>query len=264
MTLQENNAIAILDLKRKSFDKIVSLGFKDHSAAGNPLDASDRDGPGNTTAINIANWPVLGMYQPDTIATYRTRGGVYLVTANEGDARDYTGFSEERRVSALTLDPTAFPNAAALRNNAALGRLNVTSTLGNTDGDADYDKLCAFGARSFAIWSDKGELVFDSGDQLERKVAELAPTFFNSEGATASFDTRSDNKGPRARGPDARVSERGQLCLYRPGARRRRDDLRRYRAIQAGVCAVHQSPAARRLRRRRPGARGSGFGGQTG
>jgi hypothetical protein len=124
----------------------------------------------------------------------------YLITANEGDARDYTGFSEEARVGSLNLDPTAFPNAAALKNNAALGRLNVTRTLGDTDGDGDYDQLYAFGARSFSIWTPQGNLVYDSGDQFEQIIATQVPSLFNSEGTSASFDTRSDNKGPEPEG----------------------------------------------------------------
>lgn len=197
VTLQENNAIGVLDIKRGVFTELVGLGFKDHSIAGSGLDASDRDGPANAGRINIANWPVFGMYQPDAIASFRHRGNTYLITANEGDARDYAGFSEERRVSALTLDPRAFPNATALKTNAQLGRLNVTAANGNPDGDGDYDRLYAFGARSFSIRTASGALVFDSGDQLEQLTARLLPGFFNSDNAANnSFDTRSDNKGP--------------------------------------------------------------------
>ena len=66
-------------------------------ATGQQLDASDRD-----DAINIANWPVFGMYQPDAIASFQHKGKTYLITANEGDARDYDGFAEEERVEDLT------------------------------------------------------------------------------------------------------------------------------------------------------------------
>ncbi len=158
------------------------------------LDASDRD-----SRIHIHPWPVFGMYQPDAIDTYSVRGRSYFVTANEGDARaDWPGFNEEARVSALTLDPTAFPDAAALKNNANLGRLNVTRALGDTDGDGDHDALYTLGGRSFAIWDDLGNLVFDSGSQLERLTALAYPTLFNAGHAPgdASLDNRSDNKGP--------------------------------------------------------------------
>jgi Ca2+-binding RTX toxin-like protein len=195
ITLQENNAIATLNIQNGQITTIRALGFKDHNTSGNGLDASDRD-----SGINIQNWPVLGMYQPDAIASFVINGKTYLITANEGDARDYTGFSEEARVSSLTLDPTAFPNGATLKNNANLGRLNVTRALGNPDSDSDYDQLYAFGARSFSIWTDQGTLVFDSGDQLEQITATQVPTLFNSNGDIGTFDTRSDNKGPEPEG----------------------------------------------------------------
>lgn len=211
VTLQENNAIATLDIRSATFTKIVGLGFKDHLQAINKLDASDRDEPGssNNGVINIRNWPVLGMYQPDSIAAYRVKGKTYVVTANEGDARDYTGFSEEARVGSLTLDAASFaaqgfPDVTTgtdgLRNNDHLGRLTVTNTLGNTDGDPEFEKLYVFGARSFSIRNANGGLVYDSGDELEQRTATLVPTTFNSNGTVDTFDSRSDNKGPEPEG----------------------------------------------------------------
>ena len=38
------------------------------------------------------------MYLPDAIASYTVKGSTYLVTANEGDARDWDCFAEEVRV----------------------------------------------------------------------------------------------------------------------------------------------------------------------
>ncbi|HEY5809340.1 MAG TPA: choice-of-anchor I family protein, partial [Povalibacter sp.] len=155
------------------------------------LDASDRD-----TRVNIRSWPVHGMYQPDAIARFRAGRNSYLITANEGDARDWPGFAEEARVSSLTLDPTVFPDSAALRNNANLGRLNVTKSLGDVDGDGDYDALYTLGGRSFAIWGLDGSLVFDGGSDFERIIAARNPTFFNASNDDRTFDSRSDNKGP--------------------------------------------------------------------
>lgn len=196
VTLQENNALGVIDVKRAEVIDILPLGFKDHSLPGNELDASDRDG-----GIQIRNWPVFGMYQPDGIDQYRFRGRTYLVTVNEGDARDYGGFSEEERIGDLDLDPSAFPNADELQANANLGRLRATNALGDSDGDGDFDRLFSFGARSFSIWDDRGNLVYDSGADLERKIAELLPEEFNSDHVeNGSFDTRSDDKGPEPEG----------------------------------------------------------------
>lgn len=161
------------------------------------LDASDRD-----NAINIANWPLFGMYEPDAITVFTHNGQTYFATANEGDARDWPGLSEEVRVgaAAAVLDPTAFPNATALKNNAALGRLNVTRTLGDTDNDGDLDKLYTLGGRSFSIWSANGTRVFDSESDFERIVAAASPASFNASNDDNVFDSRSDNKGPEPEG----------------------------------------------------------------
>lgn len=189
---QENNAIVEVNIRAARVSDIWGLGFKNHGRAANAIDASNRDG-----AINITTWPVFGIPQPDSIATYEAGGRTFIVTANEGDARDYDGFSEEARVKDLTLDPDAFPRAAALQLDENLGRLNITTTLGDTDGDGDYDRLFSYGARSFSIYSTDGDLVFDSGSDLEEITAMLLPDDFNSTNdENGSFDARSDDKGP--------------------------------------------------------------------
>ncbi|MEO0627047.1 MAG: choice-of-anchor I family protein, partial [Bacteroidota bacterium] len=165
---QENNGFAIVDLNTETIVDIVPFGFKDYSCAANAFDASNEDG-----VINLANYDVLGMYQPDAAVAYQVDGVTYLLTANEGDSRDYDGFSEEERVKDLVLDPTAYPDAATLQQDEVLGRLLVTTTLGDTDGDGDYDQLYSYGARSFSIFAVDGSLIWDSGSEFERILAEL-------------------------------------------------------------------------------------------
>ncbi len=190
--LQENNAIAIIDIRRAEVKELVALGAKDHNDAVNGLDASNRD-----DAINIQPWPVFGLYQPDEIAVFKTRGEEFLITANEGDSRDYSGFSEEVRVKDLALDPTVFPDAAVLQQDENLGRLKATTASGDADQDGLFEKIFAFGGRSYSIWDREARLVFDSGDQLERLTANLLPDDFNSTSdENDSFDDRSDDKGP--------------------------------------------------------------------
>ena len=192
ITLQENNSIAVLHIPAATFKEIVPLGYKDHNMPLNGIDASDRD-----RAINIANWPVFGMYMPDGISAFQSNGQTYLITANEGDARA----NEEVRVKDLQLDAAAFPDAVALQVDANLGRLTVTNIHGDTDGDGDFDTLYSYGARSFSIWTEEGTQVFDSGEELERITAALTPSLFNAnDGNPSQFDTRSDNKGPEPEG----------------------------------------------------------------
>ncbi|MBK9735089.1 MAG: choice-of-anchor I family protein [Saprospiraceae bacterium] len=202
VTLQENNAFAVLDIASSTITSIVPLGLKDHNILGYGMDASDRDLTSTTGKINIQNWPVSGMYQPDAIASYNVAGQTYYITANEGDSRAYTGYSEEIRVGAMgyVLDPTAFPNAATLKLNENLGRLQLTNATGDTDGDGDFDRIDALGARSFSIWNSSGALVYDSKDMIEQLTATKSPSAFNSEGASINFDTRSDSKGPEPEG----------------------------------------------------------------
>jgi hypothetical protein len=205
VTLQENNAVAKLNLATSTITDIYPLGLKDYSMAGNGIDASDRDVNGTSGGggkINIQNWPVKGMYQPDAIAQYNAGGNTYYITANEGDARDYTGFSEEVRAGASTyiLDPAVFPNAATLKLNQNLGRLTVTNATGNNDGDTEFEEIQAFGARSFTIWNSSFSPVYDSKDQMEQVTAARFAAGFNSDGTSATFDSRSDNKGPEPEG----------------------------------------------------------------
>ena len=194
--LQENNAIAVVDLKKAKVLSIAALGFKDHSRSENPINASNED-----DTINIQNWPTHGMYQPDSITTLDFLGFTFVVTANEGDARDYAGFSEETRVEDLTLDPTEFPNADELQKEENLGRLKTTIANGDTNNDGEFDKIFSYGARSFSIWyiskSGNATQLFDSQDDFEQITAGLIPDDFNStDNENGSFDNRSDDKGP--------------------------------------------------------------------
>jgi len=190
VTLQENNAVAKLDLGTMRVTDILPLGVKDHSQPGNGLDASDRDG-----GINIQNWPVFGLLMPDAIGSFEVDGETYFVTANEGDARD-----EDARVEDLPLDPAAFPDAAELQEEQNLGRLDVSTIDGDPDGDGDFDQLFSYGGRSFTILDADGNQVYDSGDLLEQLVASQLPVFHNANDENDSFDTRSDNKGPEPEG----------------------------------------------------------------
>jgi DNA-binding beta-propeller fold protein YncE len=212
VTLQENNAVAIVDIATAKVLSIRPLGFKNHNVAGMGLDASDEDGGTNTNtgtpAIKIAPYPVRGLYLPDAIASYSVNGEVYLVTANEGDARaDWPGFNEETRVRAhctAGLDPTIFPDAANLILDSNLGRLRITSTPngGSTGKNAQGQctELYSFGARSFSIWNSSFTRVFDSGDQFEQRTQALANAKFNSSHDNDTLDSRSPSKGPEPEG----------------------------------------------------------------
>ncbi|MBT1708421.1 choice-of-anchor I family protein [Fulvivirgaceae bacterium PWU5] len=195
VTLQENNAIARINITGKTIENIFPLGFKDHSKAGNELDASDEDG-----AVTFVTRPVQGIYMPDGIASFAIGGTTYLITANEGDSRirptsddaldgyeEGDLYNEESRIKSVDLDPAVFTDES-LQDDEVIGRLKITNTMGDTNSDGLYDKLYTFGARSFSIWNGTtGELVFDSGSQLEKFIVEKLPAQYD--------DARSDDKG---------------------------------------------------------------------
>ena len=195
VSLQENNAIATLDVAAARMTEINPLGVKDFNRPGQGIDPSNSDGR------NIRPVPVFGLYQPDTIAVFTANDTRYLLTANEGDSRDYDGFSEEADVKDIDLDPSAFPSAAALQQDSALGDLKITTTLGhtdnNTDEDDDYDALYAYGARSFSIRrANDARLIYDSGDDFEQVTGQRYGDGFNADNTSNDGDDRSDNKGP--------------------------------------------------------------------
>ncbi len=202
LALLPNGALAVLNDNDFGLEgpalSTTALGLISFSSKNNnALDASDKDG-----GVNISNWPVYGMYQPDAITSFEINGNAYYMTANEGDARDYDFFSEEGRVKDddYVLDPVKFPNAEFLKSDMAIGRLGITTENGDLDGDGDYDQIYAYGARSFSIWDEYGNLVYDSGDAIEKIVADYFPDNFNANNDDNDADKRSDNKGPEPEG----------------------------------------------------------------
>jgi DNA-binding beta-propeller fold protein YncE len=213
VTLQENNAIAIVDIAAAKITSLKPLGLKNHNVAGAGMDASDEDGGTNTNsgtpAIKIGPQPVQGMYLPDGIAAFTVKGVNYLITANEGDARaDWPGFNEEKRVREhcpLGLDPAVFgANASVLNLDSNLGRLRVTSAPDGSTTGKNAAGLCtalySFGGRSFSIWNESITQVYDSGDDLEQRTKALSVANFNASHDNNTLDGRSANKGPEPEG----------------------------------------------------------------
>ncbi len=220
VTLQENNAVAVIDLATRSVTAVVGLGTKDWSSAA--LDTSDRDVEGvtgsgaNNRRINIVPRPIRGMYQPDAIASTVFGGQTYLFTANEGDARtDWAPcINEEAMGSQLTVSNTVTAGLSSLAaDEDDLGRLKVTVAEPATNGGRNLypnqtapstvaqDTLYSFGARSMSVWSAQGALVWDSGSQIEEYIAARYPAWHNiNNGLAADWDTRSDDKGPEPEG----------------------------------------------------------------
>ncbi|CAA9197570.1 choice-of-anchor I family protein [Flavobacterium collinsii] len=181
ITLQENNGVAKVDLTSKTITALYPLGFKNFNTAENAIDVSDKD-----DKIAFNPWKVKGMFMPDAISHFSANNVPYFVTANEGDAREYAAYSDIKRMKDMKLDATTFPDAAALKLETNLGRLNLITDMGDSDGDGDLDEIVAFGGRSFSIWNgNTGKIVYDSKNDVDKKTNELG----------TYDDKRSDDKG---------------------------------------------------------------------
>ncbi len=200
VALQENNAYAIVDLTIPTITQIVPFGLKDHSLVSNSLDTSDEP-----DFVFNASWPIYGMYMPDAIDYYNVGSTGYIVTANEGDAREYDTYEEERKLddSDYNLDPAVFPNALILELENNLGDINISNASGNTDGDPEFEEIHVYGGRSFSIFeANTGNIVYDSGNDFEVITAADAiyGGIFNASNSNNNFKNRSDNKGPEPEG----------------------------------------------------------------
>lgn len=198
VTLQENNAIVEINLTTSTISDIWALGAKDVSIPGNGMDISDNNGQ-----VLIANWPIKAFYMPDAVANYTVGGTTYLVTANEGDEKEYTGFVERTTVGASTyiLDAALYPHAAVLKQSYNMGRFRVSNLSGNTDADTDFEVISAVGSRSFSIFNaTTKQIVFDSGDDFEKYTAANLPTLFNADHSDNISKGRSRAKGPEPEG----------------------------------------------------------------
>lgn len=203
VTLQEANAIAVVDLFEAKVTELKPIGFIDRSRRGFGLDASDKD-----DKINIRNYRFLfGMPQPDAISKYVAGDGEkYLVFVNEGDSKDDV---EEARGEDITdpgeLGRIAVPGLKRLvEDETLLGRLKFSTIMGYNKSTNTQEKMFHFGSRSFSIMKLDGTVLFDSGEWFARIQQSLFKDIFNSNGLDDEdfsksqadlFDSRSDDKG---------------------------------------------------------------------
>jgi DNA-binding beta-propeller fold protein YncE len=210
VSLQENNGLAILDLEELTVE-IIGLGVK--SWADLNIDIQE-DG-----SVSFGQYDGLyGVYQPDTIANYSWKDATFIVTANEGDAREYffdsadeatclsegglefdeddgcLAYIDEVKVEDLTAEANS--ELADLQANGEADDLRVTNAMGDADGNGEYDAAYAYGSRSFTIWDQNGLAVYDSGDDFERITASVHGASFNNGDDENEGDSRSENKGP--------------------------------------------------------------------
>jgi len=219
VTLQENNSIATVEVATGTIVNILGLGVKNHNVYNNGLDSSDRD-----NVINIEKRNIQGMYLPDAIATVDAGGSTYMVTANEGDAREYACLLGGTDATKLEAEDPRFADVAdttvdsTFKGSSVAGRMKVTqfspANVGGTivTSATKVSNAFSFGTRSFTVWKNNltdgvfgADLVFDSGDAIERIIAEERPRYFNADWNTTNgfinaAESRSASKGPEPEG----------------------------------------------------------------
>ncbi|XP_012936330.1 mesenchyme-specific cell surface glycoprotein [Aplysia californica] len=212
--LQENNAIAVVDLTSENIEHVYGLGFKHWGH----FDASNKD-----QGIQISYWPIRAWYQPDAVLFYTFQGRRLIFSANEGDAKQYSDFDEIERGKKLKNVSSTVPKfvRASLQDDALLGRLKFSSVDGK-DEQGNYQHLYTYGGRSFSVWdADQGMTqIYDSGSHIEESTALHCPHLFNMDGNDEQPDSRSDDKGPEPESL-ALAEVRGRLYVFvgneRPG-----------------------------------------------
>lgn len=168
VALQEANGMAVIDLASNTATKVIGLGAKDFSAPGNEIDPNHKD-----SKIELRAAAVKGLYQPDGMAAFEANGQTFIVMANEGDTREDDGDKARVKDSGLS----GYPDD--------LKQLNISTT----DSTSGTD-LVTFGGRSFSIRDEDGNIVFDSGNQLDAEA--IARGIYD--------DGRSDDKGVEPEG----------------------------------------------------------------
>ena len=214
IAMERSSTVAVFDVtnpKDSVFLEMIKLNASLVSPEGLKYIPAEDSGNGKDLLVISAEYKkgieIIEFSPPSAFDVYSSE---FLITANEGDARDYTGYSEEARVGDLTLDfngtglrkfsadyPDADKNITEDKFN--LSRLKTTKANGDIDGDGKYEEIYSYGARSFSIWSAKdGSLVFDSGVDLEKIVQQTYPSKFNID--DDDVDKRSDDKGVEPEG----------------------------------------------------------------
>ncbi len=192
--LQENNAIAVLDLGTLTWSNVTSLGQRAIT-----IDASDSD-----KSFDVTN-PAFGLPMPDSIAAWSQAGSTYVITADEGDAR-----VDDGDISRLAAAVTTYGFAAGFSvstNNNDYGRLNILRdqslngpVFPTTAPNSDISKIVSMGTRGLSLWKKEADnsVSFVSHLPLENALFQRDPLRHNANngGAKVDFDTRSDDKGP--------------------------------------------------------------------
>ena len=188
VTLQENNAVAKVNLATNTIETIFSLGTVDYSTQ--LVDLSDKDG-GFKPLLGQA---YEGLRMPDGIAAYSVKGKDYFITANEGDGREYFAIGADPDED----DPVYTDEERGSGNADRVKRLTDDANVGT-------DLTTTFGSRSISIFdADTGALLWDSGNTLQTIAFAAWVPSTDKDGnpilVSNYADSRSDDKGVEPEG----------------------------------------------------------------
>ena len=199
VSLQENNALAYVDIAAEKIVDVFPLGYVDHSKPGFGLDVKKDE------KVKIKNYPIRGLRQPDGVASFAVGGKTLVLTANEGaSVNDYKAWTDEGTVTDLLaderLDRTVFNDDVAPHLKkftvSLLERCDQQGPDEVPGGKCPY--VYGFGTRSVSLFDgETGRLLWDSGEEMERAFGKLAPDYFNwnSKKDKVKMDSRSPKKG---------------------------------------------------------------------
>ena len=192
VTLQEANAIAIVDLQTLSIENICSAGYEDYEKY--PIDIDKKD-----AAYRPVSYPSLrGIRMPDGISLFESNGKTYIVTANEGDSREWNEYLNEAECN-FGKGQTSPSGKITAENSGLTGKVVFFDQNDYEGLNSEYDYL--FGGRSFTVYCVDGsgmKEVYTSGNELEAKTAAYFPQYFNCSNDSAEIDDRSGKKGVEA------------------------------------------------------------------
>ena len=193
VTLQEANAIAVIDLSTNEVTGIYSAGFEDYSEVAVDIDKKDEKYNAKTYES------LLGIRMPDGIALYSTGGTDYVITANEGDSREWGDYLNEDERNFKDGKETSPTGKITAENSDLTGKVVFFDSTDYDGLDENTDYL--FGGRSFTVFrvdADGLTEVYDSGSDFEAKTAEYIPDNFNCSNDDKTIDDRSGKKGPES------------------------------------------------------------------
>lgn len=180
ITLQENNAIAILDIASEKVTRIFGAGTSTHGKA-------DLDANGD---IRL-NQAFTGRREPDSIAF--TADGQYLVIANEGDT-DQNSFGDGiysggRGWSILDLAGNVIYDSGSSVEELAVMRGHYPDNRSDKRGiEIEGATVASFGDQEFAfVASERGSFVvaYDISDVRNPQLVNFLPTGMSPEGVLA-------------------------------------------------------------------------------